>query len=87
MLVRSSIDKSDAEKYKATGNAHLHKKQYHSAILSYTCAVSLDPSNPIYYSNRAAAHSHLGEHAKAVDDAKKALQVAPSYVKAYSRLG
>lgn len=38
-------------------------------------------------SHSAAAYSQQGDHQKAVDDAKKAAEIDPSYSKAYSRMG
>lgn len=35
----------------------------------------------------AAAYSQQGDHEKAVNDAKKAIEVDPKYSKAYSRMG
>ena len=78
---------NEAEKYKQAGNIHLRKKRYHLAIESYTCAMNLDPTNPIHHSNRAAAHLYLGEHGRAVEDAMRAIKANPLYLKAYSRLG
>lgn len=62
-------------------------KKYDAAIESYTKAIAVDASNPVYYSNRAAAHASKGDHSSAVQDAEKAIEVDPSFVKAYSRLG
>lgn len=53
----------------------------------YTSAIEIDSSNPVYFSNRAAAHSSLGNHEGAVTDAQAAIQTNPSFVKGYSRLG
>ena len=63
------------------------QKLYSEALQSYTAAISLDPSNPVYYSNRAAAHSSLEDHYSAIEDAQKALVVDPKFIKAYSRAG
>lgn len=65
----------------------MSSKSYDLAIESYTKAIDLDPLNPVYFSNRAAAHASKGDHSLAVDDAQKAIDVDPSFVKAYSRLG
>jgi len=83
----SSEDKIKAEKLKQSGNAQMSGKQYTEAIASYTAAISLDSTNPVYYSNRAAAHSTLEDHYSAIEDAQKALEVDPSFTKAYSRMG
>ena len=62
-------------------------KKYDEAIASYTKAIELDPTNPVYYSNRAAAYSSKASHDEAVLDAEKAIEVDPSFIKAYHRLG
>lgn len=65
----------------------MSSKKYDSAIDSYSSAITLDPSSAVYFSNRAAAYSSKGDHTSAVEDAKRAIEVDPSFVKAYSRLG
>ncbi|KAK0456197.1 putative stress-induced protein STI1 [Armillaria borealis] len=80
-------DKAKAEKLKQAGNSQMTAKKYDEAIASYNDAIALDPVNPIYYSNRAAAHSSKGDHLSAVGDAEKAISVDPKYVKSYHRLG
>ncbi|KAF8506882.1 putative stress-induced protein STI1 [Russula emetica] len=83
----SAEDKDAAEKYKQKGNAFMTGKQYDKAIEAYTEATKLDPSNPVYYSNRAAAHSCKGDHLTAAIDAEKVLEIDPKFTKGYSRLG
>ena len=79
--------KQAAEEHKKEGNAFMSSKSYNAAIEAYTKAVKLDPSNPVYYSNRAAAYSSKEDHDNAIIDAKKAIEADPSFAKAYSRLG
>jgi len=76
-----------ADKFKEEGNIKLLERKYQDAISSYTKAIELFPHSAIYYSNRAASYSHVGEHAKAVDDCNNAIKIDPNYAKAYSRLG
>jgi small glutamine-rich tetratricopeptide repeat-containing protein alpha len=83
----SADDKVQAERFKQTGNAQMSSKDYDAAIESYNKAVNLDPTNPVYYSNRAAAYSSKGDHLAAVGDAEQAISVDPKFVKAYHRLG
>jgi small glutamine-rich tetratricopeptide repeat-containing protein alpha len=83
----SANDKVQAEKFKQSGNAQMSSKDYDAAIESYNKAVNLDSTNPVYYSNRAAAYSSKGDHLAAVGDADKAISVDPNFVKAYHRLG
>ncbi|KAI9444974.1 putative stress-induced protein STI1 [Lactarius indigo] len=83
----SAEDKAAAEKQKQEGNARMNGKQYDEAIDAYTKAIELDPSNPVYFSNRAAAHSSKSDHLSAVVDAEKAIELDPKFVRGYSRLG
>ncbi|TRM65670.1 hypothetical protein BD626DRAFT_535225 [Schizophyllum amplum] len=83
----SPADKAQADKLKAEGNALMSAKKYDDAIAAYTRALALDPSNPVYYSNRAAAHSSKQDHLSAVGDAEMAISVDPNFTKAYHRLG
>ncbi|KAI0280197.1 hypothetical protein BGY98DRAFT_914973 [Russula aff. rugulosa BPL654] len=87
VCVPSAEDKATADKYKREGNALLISKQYDKAIHAYTEAIKLNPSNPVYYSNRAVAHSGKREHLMATVDAEKAIELDPKYTKGYSRLG
>lgn len=80
-------DKADADKLKQEGNHLMSVKKYDEAIDLYTKAIDLDSTNPVYYSNRAAAYSSKGDHLSAIGDAEKSIEVAPSYMKAYHRLG
>jgi small glutamine-rich tetratricopeptide repeat-containing protein alpha len=83
----SAEDKAAADKLKQEGNALMSSKQYDKAIDAYTEAIKRDPSNPVYYSNRAAAHSSKSDHLTAAVDAEKAIELDPKFVKGYSRLG
>ncbi|KAA1083615.1 hypothetical protein PGT21_001495 [Puccinia graminis f. sp. tritici] len=84
----SQTNKSqEAESLKAAGNQLVSQRDFSAAIAKYTEAIQLDPTNPVYYSNRAAAQSQLGAHDEAIEDALKALEVDPTFAKAYSRLG
>ncbi|KTW27598.1 uncharacterized protein T551_03097 [Pneumocystis jirovecii RU7] len=80
-------DKAKAEDLKTQGNNAMSKKDYSHAIHCYTEALKLFPHDVIYLSNRAAAYSQSGDNHSAVKDAKLALEIDPSYGKAYSRLG
>lgn len=79
--------KKEAEKLKSQGNAAMAGKEYPRAIELYTSALALHPGNPIYLSNRAAAHSAARDHESAKADAEAATAVDPKYTKAWSRLG
>lgn len=77
---------AQADQHKTDGNKSMSSKDYSSAIASYTKAIDLHPS-PVFYSNRAAAYSQVGQHDRAIDDAREAAKLDPKFGKAYSRLG
>ncbi|KAG6011861.1 hypothetical protein E4U43_008070 [Claviceps pusilla] len=79
--------KKQAEGLKSKGNAAMAQKDYPTAIDFYTQALKMHPSNAVFLSNRAAAHSAAKDHASARVDAEAAVAVDPSYTKAWSRLG
>jgi small glutamine-rich tetratricopeptide repeat-containing protein alpha len=83
----SAETKKKADELKGKGNAAMQRKAYDEAIDLYTQAIQLDPLNPIYLSNRAAAYSGSQRHAEAKSDAEMATAADPAYTKAWSRLG
>lgn len=44
-------------------------------------AIGLDATNPVFYCNRAAAYSRIGEYQKAVDDCNQAIRYDANYGK------
>ncbi len=83
----SSEEKANAEKHKLAGNQHMAAKSYTGAIQSYSKAIECDGTNPVFYSNRAAAYSSQGDHQNAILDAKRAIELDSKFAKAYHRLG
>lgn len=83
----SDAQKKEAESLKSKGNAAMAQKDYASAIDLYTQALALHPSNAVFLSNRAAAHSAARDHESARIDAEAAVAIDPTYTKAWSRLG
>ncbi|KAG6919598.1 hypothetical protein DXG01_004262 [Tephrocybe rancida] len=80
-------EKAQAENFKQTGNSFMTANKYDDAIRFYNQAIALDATNPIYFSNRAAAYSAKGDHLTAVGDSEKGIAADPKYMKAYQRLG
>jgi small glutamine-rich tetratricopeptide repeat-containing protein alpha len=73
--------KSEAENLKNDGNRLMKEEKYNEALVAYGRAIALDASNPIYYCNRAAAFSRIGDFQKAVDDCNQAIRYDPNYGK------
>lgn len=76
-----------AEELKMLGNKAMSRKDFQEAVSKYTEALALTPKNKIYLSNRAAAYSSLRDQESAIADAKAAIEIDPTFSKAYSRLG
>lgn len=58
---------------KDQGNKAFQSKNYTLAITKYTEAIELDPSDPVFYTNRAACQTELKQYQNAVDDCKLAV--------------
>lgn len=79
-----------AEEIKGQGNKLLLAKDYEGAERCYTEALELSsegPNSHVYLCNRAAALCYLGKNGDAVVDCQEAIDLNPSYAKAYTRLG
>ncbi|CAK9831096.1 Small glutamine-rich tetratricopeptide repeat-containing protein alpha [Anthophora retusa] len=79
--------KAEAKRLKNEGNALMKADKHYQAFLNYTKAIQLDGRNAVYYCNRAAACSKLGNYEQAIKDCHTAISIDPSYGKAYGRLG
>lgn len=77
----------EAEEHKRKGNDAFKEKKWDEAIKHYNKAITLDPSNAAYYSNRSAAWSFKGSHESALADANKCIEKDPKFVKGYARKG
>lgn len=83
----SDEQRKEAERLKNEGNELMKREEYLEALDRYGRAIELDPSNAVYYCNRAAAHSKLNNHESALDDCQRAISHDPNYSKAYGRMG
>ncbi|SCZ93931.1 BZ3500_MvSof-1268-A1-R1_Chr6-3g08998 [Microbotryum saponariae] len=78
-----------AAERKETGNEYYKKKDYPTATRYYSQAISLDPTNPTYLTNRAASRMESRVYTSALEDllAAAALQAKDPQVKTLLRLG
>uniref|UniRef100_A0A8C4ZP38 Small glutamine-rich tetratricopeptide repeat-containing protein alpha n=1 Tax=Gadus morhua TaxID=8049 RepID=A0A8C4ZP38_GADMO len=78
---------AEAERLKTDGNDQMKVENFPAAVEFYSKAILLNPQNAVYYCNRAAAYSKLGNYAGAVQDCELAIGIDPTYSKAYGRMG
>lgn len=79
--------KQQANALKEKGNAAFQANDIDGAIRYFSQALDLDPDNYIVYSNRSAAYMKADSKSKALKDAERCVELAPSWAKGYSRLG
>uniref|UniRef100_A0A8C7HYG7 Small glutamine-rich tetratricopeptide repeat-containing protein alpha n=1 Tax=Oncorhynchus kisutch TaxID=8019 RepID=A0A8C7HYG7_ONCKI len=78
---------AEAERLKTDGNDQMKVEKFGAAVEFYSKAIAINPRNAVYYCNRAAAYSKLGNYAGAVQDCELAIGIDPNYSKAYGRMG
>ncbi|KAF7711798.1 tetratricopeptide repeat protein 4 [Silurus meridionalis] len=78
-----------AKSLKDEGNEYFKEKKYQKAIVSYTAGLKKNSAdsdlNAILYTNRAAAHFHLGNMRSSLNDATAARKLKPGHLKAINR--
>ena len=75
-----------AEERKTEGNAFFMRMNYLKALELYTQAIQLCPNHAAYYGNRSAAYIRLNYYAKALEDARKSVQIDPKFIKGHMRI-
>ncbi|OJJ48886.1 hypothetical protein ASPZODRAFT_1341399 [Penicilliopsis zonata CBS 506.65] len=81
----ASSDQEAATALKVQGNKAFASHDWPTAISFYTQAIEKYDKEPSFFSNRAQAQIKLEAFGFAIADATKALELDPSYVKAYWR--
>jgi len=76
-----------AEAAKTAGNTAFKAGDYKTAVEKFTEAITLEPENASFYSNRSAAYIKTKEFRLAQADGKKCVELKPEWSKGYSRQG
>lgn len=79
------MSKAAAQAKKNEGNTFFKNKNFPQAIEKYTEAISLDPSDVTFYSNRSACHAALNQWQEAHDDGRQCVMTDKTFVKGYYR--
>ena len=76
-----------AEKRRVLGNVSFKNGDYAQAVVHYTSCLQLDSNNHVAYANRSACFLKLGDFEKALRDATRCAEMAPTFVKGRFRVG
>ena len=72
---------------KAKANSLMKSGKYVEAIMEYSEGISLQPANPLLYSNRSLAFLKLSQYFFALKDAETTIRLVPDWAKGYYRKG
>ncbi|KAJ8982335.1 hypothetical protein NQ317_009451 [Molorchus minor] len=78
---------STPEELKELGNQAVKNEKFEEAILHYTYAIKLDPSNYTLHSNRSFAFLKVQQYYYALEDANETIRLNPAWPKGYFRKG
>jgi len=83
----SEEEEQQSEALKKQGNKLLQGGDADGALQKYTEAIFKNRHNAIFFSNRSYCYHRLGQNEEACLDAEESIDLDPSYIKAYNRLG
>ncbi|CAG8597374.1 600_t:CDS:1 [Diversispora eburnea] len=86
-MASTSDDIRRAELHKTKGNTYFSKKDYENAIREYTAALTQNPRNAVYYTNRALCYLKLKKYDNVIEDCKEAINQDGNSVKGHYMLG
>ena len=75
--------KIEAESFKESGNQLYKNKEFQAALDSYDRAIAVDPTNILYYNNKAAVYIERGEYELAAESCSTALSVGKRDLASY----
>jgi len=87
VLVSLNAFGQNGKKYYKAGEEFAEGLKYEDAIVQYTSAIGLEPSNPDYYNARGEAYLKVLKYAEAKADFEKVLVFEPKNVNALISLG
>jgi tetratricopeptide (TPR) repeat protein len=87
ILVAACAFGQSAKKYYKAGTEFVENLKYDDAVVQFTSAISLEPSNPDYYYARGEAYEKLLKFPEAKSDFEKTLVFSPKDIDAMVSLG
>ncbi|KAM3965573.1 uncharacterized protein ACR2FA_000423 [Aphomia sociella] len=82
---KKGASSSSIEEFKTKGNECVKEGKFIEAVLHYTQAIKMDPSNYVLYSNRSFAFLKLDQHYLSLQDANETVRLQPQWAKGYFR--
>jgi len=79
------MSKEKALEAKAKGNVEFQAGNYAEAIKHFTEAISHDPTDHVFFSNRSACYASLGKYKEALEDGSECVRLKPDWPKGYTR--
>jgi len=76
-----------AAEAKQKGNDRFHAGDFVGSLTFYSEAIKRDPTNSVYYMNRAYAYTKLMDFDRGLQDVTKGLKIDPTNVKGFYRKG
>jgi tetratricopeptide (TPR) repeat protein len=81
------LARAQEQAYYGRGEAYSDKKDYEKAIVDYTEAIRLDPTDEMAYFSRGIAYSHKKDYDKAIADYTEAIRLDPTDGDAFYKRG
>lgn len=75
----------EATRFKDHGNKVFGQGENNKAAKFYTLAISLDPTNHVFFSNRSACHYNTRQYLAGLWDAERCVALSPKWPKGYMR--
>lgn len=88
--VKRRIDALEEQRLRALANRCSQRKSYELAVRYYSDALRVPASSTLHaqlYANRSAAYLSLGMCRAAMEDGQRAVDLDPTYIKGFLRLG
>ncbi|KAK4341449.1 hypothetical protein RND71_039950 [Anisodus tanguticus] len=86
ILMGNVVNKLDPDVLKSMGNEHYRHGRFEEAMALYNQAITINPKNACYYSNKSAALLSLNRLIEAVIECREAIRLDPFYHNAQYRL-
>ena len=86
LFVAVSFGQTAKDYYKQAEKKH-DLQDYRGALVDYTKAIELDPTNAAFYNNRSIFKRKLKDYTGSIEDCTEAIDLNPKYAVAYINRG